>query len=51
LQGDTLQVYPVPAGGIRFSGSPLYFDGKLLVSYVYIDRSRARSAIVALRGA
>ena len=51
LQGDTLQVYPVPAEGVRFSGSPVYFDGKLLVSYVYIDRSRARSAIVALRGA
>ena len=51
LQGKTLQVYPVPAEGIRFSGTPIYFDSKLLVSYVYRDRSRARSAIVALRGA
>ena len=50
LQGDTLQVYPIPIReGSRFSGSLVCFDGKLLVPY--IDSSRARFEIVALLGA
>ena len=50
LQGDTLQVYPLPIReGSRFSGSLVCFDGKLLVPY--IDSSRARFEIVALLGA
>ena len=56
LQGDTLQVYPIPAcegcEGNRFSshcGSLVCFDGKLLVPYT--DSSHTRFEMVALLGA
>ena len=47
LQGDTLQVYPIPIEGKSFSGSLIYFDGKLLVPYT--DYRCAHVGIVALR--
>jgi hypothetical protein len=49
LQGDTLQVYPIPAEGIGLSGSLVYFDGKLLVPYT--DYRCAHVGMLALRGA
>ena len=49
LQGDVLQVYPIPVEENRFhrfSGSLCYFDGKLLASYV--DNTESPAGIVAL---